>query len=116
MNKLNFKTVSKYFLYTLLAVVFISCTSESLKADKFYTYKVKIQVTYSDGTKDTIFDTVNLTNNRMPMYRIKVTEPTFFGSEKIVPSLNRYNTWRNENLATGVRSFNIIYQTKKRLR
>lgn len=110
MKRLNhFKS---YVLYFVLVVVFFSCNNQKSNEPKFYTWQTSIELRYSDNIKDTIFNEIELRDTDQLKFKIKASEPTFFGAEKIVPCLVMLTHWKEEILASDVKTFRILTQTK----
>ena len=84
MKSLINNKLSKCVLYIFLVLVFISCKNNKVQEPEFYNYKTKIEVKYTDNTKDTIFNSIRLHKNVRLSFSLKTSQPTFFGAEKIV--------------------------------
>lgn len=112
MNKFLKSKLGKCFLYTLLCVVFFTSCDQKNNEIKFNNWQTSIEIRYSDNTKDTIFNEIRLSINDELRYKLKASEPTFFGAEKIVPCLVMRTHWKEEILACEVKTFRILTQTK----
>jgi len=114
MKKVNLNRISKCFLYTLLCVFFMtSCNKKSNEAN-FYTWQTSLEVKYSDNTKDTILNTIELHNKYKPYFEITTKENGFFTDTKLVPCLtvSKASYIKGKNLACEIRHFRILTQTK----
>ena len=108
----RFKTLISYTLYTLLCVVFLTSCNQKNDEPKFYTWQTSLEIRYSDNTKDTIFNSIKISVNDELKYKLKASEPTFFGAEKIAPCLVMQTHWKEEILACEVKTFKILTQNK----
>lgn len=110
----RFKTLKSYTLYTLLCVVFMTSCNQKNNEPNFYNWQTSVEVKYSDNTKDTILNSIQLHRDYKPYFEIKTTKEGFFTDTKLVPCLtvSKASYYNGKNLACEVRSFRILSQTK----
>ena len=108
------KTLKNYASCTLLCLVFLTSCNQKNKEPNFYTWQTKLEVKYSDNTKDTILNTIELHRKYKPYFEIKTKEGGFFMDTKLVPCLTVSEAmyYKGKNLACEVRHFRILRQTK----
>ena len=87
----------------VLMLLMSSCKSN------FYSCDTQIEVRYEDNTKDTLLHHEIIRENDKLNFKIVVSEPTFFGSEKVDPCL----VIKHKIMACGVRTFKILRQSKE---
>lgn len=114
MKTIRLKTISKYFLYTLLCVVLLTSCNQENNEPNFYTWKTSIEIKYSDNTKDTILNIIELHKKYKPYFEIKTKENGFLSDTKLVPCLtvSEASYYNGKNLACEVRTFRVLSQTK----
>jgi hypothetical protein len=110
----RFKNKLSNVFYTALCVVFLTSCNQENNEPIFYTWQTRLEVRYSDNTKDTILNTIELHKKYKPYFKIKTKENGLFADTKLVPCLtvSEASYRKGENLACDVRTFRILTQTK----
>jgi len=105
--------MKKTILKVVLCAFFLTnCANNN--EQRFYTWKTTIEVKYSDNTKETIYNTIELHKKYKPYFEIKTIKNGLFADTKLVPCLtvSEASYYNGVNLACDIRSFKILSQTK----
>ena len=97
----------------LCALLLTSCVNDNKQ--RFYTWKTTIEVKYSDNTKDTIHNTMELHRKFQPYFEIVTKSERVFSDTKLVPCLkgSEASYYKGINLACDIRSFKVLSQIKQ---
>jgi len=105
--------MKKTILKIVLCAFFLTnCANNN--EQRFYTWKTTIEVKYSDNTKETIHNTIELHRKFQPYFEIVTKSEGLFSDTKLVPCLtvSEASYYKGENLACDIRSFKVLSQIK----